>query len=146
MLPAQRRCRGRRGATRTPSPGSACARLETRVELLQAYTGHGRSRCVRASPATGARGLALVAFGRGNVPPPIMPALERRDRGGRAGDRLVALRRRPRQRRATATKAAACTCTQIGAMLAGDLSGAKARLLQMVALGLTGETRARRRD
>ena len=56
--------------------------------------------------ATDARGLALVAFGRGNVPPSIVPALADAIAGGRARDGVVTMRGRPRAARGTATTAA----------------------------------------
>ena len=73
-------------------------RLETRVELLQAYTGMN-DRLVRALVGDGARGLALVAFGRGNVPPSIVPALAEAVDAGvlvTVSSRCVAGRVRPR--------------------------------------------------
>ena len=57
------------------SQGCASQRLDTRVELVQAYTGMTRPIRSDAPCADGARGLAIVAFGRGNVPPAIVPAL-----------------------------------------------------------------------
>ena len=93
-------------------------------------------RLVHALMETGARGLALIAFGRGNVPPSIMSALGQAVESGvivTVSSRCVAGRVRPRY----GYEGGGLRLSQIGAILAGDLSGAKARLLQMVALGAT---------
>lgn len=114
-------------------PGLRVARLEPHVELLQVYTGMDDA-AVRDVGRREARGLALVAFGRGNVPPPIMPALEALIGGGvlvTVSSRCVAGRVSPRY----GYEGAGLQLQKIGAILAGELSGAKARLLQMVANG-----------
>lgn len=121
--------------------GLRVRRLETGVELLQTYTGMG-DEILRAMMKTGARGLAVVAFGRGNVPPQIVPALADAVESGvlvTISSRCVAGRVGPHY----GYEGGGLQLKQIGAILAGDLSGAKARLLQMVALGLTEDvTRA----
>jgi L-asparaginase len=112
--------------------GLRVARLETRVELIQAYTGMS-DRLIRAVVADGAKGLALVAFGRGNVPPAIVPSIVDAIAAGvivTISSRCIAGRVRPRY----GYPGGGLQLMQIGAVLAGDLSGAKARLLQMVAL------------
>jgi L-asparaginase len=117
--------------------GLRVRRLETRVELLQAYTGMS-DRLVRVLVDDGTRGLALVAFGRGNVPPPIVPALEHAIGSGvlvTVSSRCVAGRVKPRY----GYDGGGQHLARIGALLAGELSGAKARLLQMVALGMAGD-------
>jgi L-asparaginase len=122
-------------------PGLRVKRLENHVELIQAYTGMS-DRLVRCA-GDGARGLAVIAFGRGNVPPSIMPALAELVRSGvvvTISSRCVAGRVSPRY----GYEGGGLQLVEIGAILAGDLSGAKARLLQMVALGLTDDaTRAK---
>jgi L-asparaginase len=118
-------------------PGLRVRRLETGVELLQTYTGMS-DELVRAIVHGGAKGMAIVAFGRGNVPPQIVPALADAVRSGALvtiSSRCVAGRVAPRY----GYEGGGLHLKQIGAILAGDLSGAKARLLQMVALGFTGE-------
>jgi L-asparaginase len=120
--------------------GLRISRLESRVDLVQTYTGMGDG-LIRAVAAAGARGLAVIGFGRGNVPPPIVPALDDLVRSGvlvTISSRCVAGRVRPRY----GYEGGGVQLTQIGALLAGDLSGAKARLLQMVALGMTNDVRA----
>jgi L-asparaginase len=136
------RVRFRRAPVRRPGfhdaaaePGLRVRSLETRVELVQAFTGMSDA-LVRAAIAAGPRGLAIVAFGRGNVPPSIVPALAAAAAAGMlvtVSSRCVAGRVSPRY----GYDGGGLQLTQIGAVLAGDLSGAKARLLQMVVLALT---------
>jgi L-asparaginase len=119
-------------------PGLRVRQLDTRVELVQAYTGMS-DRVVRLLAGDGARGLAVVAYGRGNVPPAIVPALAEAVKAGvvvTISSRCVAGRVNPRY----GYEGGGLQLLQIGAILAGDLSGAKARLLQMVALGLYSDT------
>ena len=106
--------------------------LDTRVELLQVYTGMP-SRLV-ACALEDARGLAVVAYGRGNVPPPVVPVLQSATAHGvlvTVSSRCVAGRVGPRY----GYDGGGLRLMQGGAILAGDLPGPKARLLQMVALG-----------
>jgi L-asparaginase len=115
-------------------PGLRVRRLDTRVELLQTYTGM-TDRIVRTLAGDGTRGLAVVAFGRGNVPPAVMPAITDAVRDGlivTISSRCLAGRVRARY----GYEGGGLQLTRAGAVLAGDLSGAKARLLQMVILGL----------
>jgi L-asparaginase len=122
--------------------GLRVQRINTRVELVQAYTGMS-DRFIRTALADETRGLAIVGFGRGNVPPAIMPALGEAVRAGvivTISSRSLAGRVGPRY----GYDGGGAQLAKLGAILAGDLSGAKARLLQMVALGFdTDVTRAR---
>ena len=82
-------------------------------------------------------GLALVAFGRGNVPPTIVPAV----RDAVAAGVLVTVSSRSLAGRVSARygyDGGGLQLRDAGAVLSGDLSGAQARLLQMVTLGYTG--------
>lgn len=118
-------------------PGLRVARLETRVDLIQTYTGMDDS-VIDHVCGRGGRGLAVVAFGRGNVPPAIMPAIGRAIGAGLVvtiSSRCVAGRVSPRY----GYEGGGLQLRQMGAVLAGDLSGAKARLLQMVVLGFTSD-------
>jgi L-asparaginase len=118
-------------------PGLRVRQLDQRVELLQAYTGMS-DRVVTSLLSDGARGLAVVGFGRGNVPPAIVPALDEAVRAGvvvTISSKCVAGRVKPRY----GYDGGGMHLTQVGAILAGDLSGAKARLLQMTALGMHGD-------
>lgn len=112
--------------------GLRVRRLESNVALLHAFTGM-TDRLVR-SAAEDMRGLALVAFGRGNVPPAIIPAVGDLVRQGLVvtiSSRCVAGRVSARY----GYEGGGLELARAGAILAGDLSAAKARLLQMVALG-----------
>jgi L-asparaginase len=118
----------------TAEPGLRVRQLDRRVELLQAYTGM-TDRAVKSLSSDGARGLAVVGFGRGNVPPTIVPALEEAIGAGvvvTISSKCVAGRVKPRY----GYEGGGMHLRQVGAILAGDLSGAKARLLQMAALGM----------
>jgi L-asparaginase len=115
--------------------GLRVVRIDPRVELLQAYTGMS-DRMVRAAMADGARGLAIVAFGRGNVPPTLVPAIAEIVAGGAivtVSSRSIAGRVKPRY----GYDGGGLQLQRAGAILAADLSAASARLLQMVALGFT---------
>jgi L-asparaginase len=113
--------------------GLRVARLETRIGLVQVYTGMDDT-VVRAFADDDVKGLAVVAFGRGNVPPAIVPALTDAIASGTlvtVSSRCIAGRVSPRY----GYEGGGMQLMRAGALLAGDLSGAKARLLQMVALG-----------
>lgn len=115
--------------------GLRIGRLELRVGLVQVFTGMDDAS-VRPFINQDTRGLAVVAFGRGNVPPSVVPALEEAVRTGMLvtiSSRCVAGRVSPRY----GYEGGGMHLRRIGAILAGDLSGAKARLLQMMALGGT---------
>jgi L-asparaginase len=122
--------------------GLRVARLETHVELIQAYTGMDDG-LIRYAVTHGARGLSIVAYGRGNVPPSIVPALREAASSGvliTVSSRCVAGRVSARY----GYDGGGLQLKNLGAVLAGDLSAAKARLLQMVALGAnTDAARAR---
>ena len=121
-------------------PGLRAARIEPRVELIQAATGMDDT-FVRAAVAKGARGIVIVAFGRGNVPPSVMPAI----RDAVASGVLVAIVSRCATGRVSARygyEGGGLDLQRAGALLAGDLTGAKARLLLMTVLGCaTGDPR-----
>jgi len=113
--------------------GLRVQRLDTRVELVQAYTGM-TDRFIRAAVKDGAHGLAIVGFGRGNVPPAIVPAISDAVTAGvivTISSRSLSGRVSPRY----GYDGGGAQLAKLGSILAGDLSGAKARLLQMVALG-----------
>ena len=126
-------------------PGLRVQRIDTRVELVQAYTGMD-DRLIRTGRRPTARAAwRLSRFGRGNVPPAIMPALADAVNAGvivTISSRCVAGRVEPALRLRRRRR---CSSRKIGAILAGDLSGAKARLLQMVALGCERDVERARR-
>jgi L-asparaginase len=95
-------------------------------------------RVVRALTSEGQRGLAVIGFGRGNVPPSIVPALAEAATAGM----LVTISSRSVAGRVSARygyEGGGRNLLDRGAVLAGHLSGAKARLLQMVLLGFTSD-------
>jgi L-asparaginase len=131
----------RRGPERMPwhderaDRGLRVSRLETRVSLLQAYTGIDGS-IAGAHFARDVQGVAMIAFGRGNVPPSLVPIV--RDAVARRvlvtiSSRCLSGRVSPRY----GYEGGGLELARAGARLVGDLPGAKARLLQMVALGGT---------
>ena len=82
------------------------------------------------------RGLAIVAFGRGNVPPTIVEVIG----DAVASGMLVTVSSRSMAGRVEARygyDGGGLQLKNVGAVLAGDLSASQARLLQMVALGLS---------
>lgn len=118
-------------------PGLRVQRLDTRVAVLQAYTGMD-DFLIRALIGHATRGVAMVAFGRGNVPPAVVPAITEAVSSGM----LVTVSSRSLAGRVEARygyEGGGLQLQQAGAVLAGDLSGAQARLLQMVALGLDAD-------
>ena len=117
--------------------GLRVQRLDTRVAVLQAYTGMD-DFLIRALIGHETRGLAIVAFGRGNVPPAVVPAIA----DAVAAGKLVTVSSRSMAGRVEARygyDGGGLQLKQAGAVLAGDLSAAQARLLQMVALGLDAD-------
>jgi len=118
-------------------PGMRVQRLDTRVALIQAYTGMD-DFLVRALIGHDTRGLAIVAFGRGNVPPAIVPVIA----DAVASGMLVTVSSRSMAGRVEARygyDGGGLQLKNAGAVLAGDLSASQARLLQMVALGLDAD-------
>ena len=117
--------------------GMRVSRIDTRVELVQAYTGMSDA-VVRLLTNGNQRGLAVIGFGRGNVPPSIVPAIADAVRGGllvTISSRSVAGRVSPRY----GYEGGGRNLLDHGAVLAGHLSGAKARLLQMVLFGYASD-------
>jgi L-asparaginase len=124
-------------------PGLRVARLETRVDLVQTFTGMDDS-WIDHSTRRGSRGLAVIAFGRGNVPPSVVGAIGRAVEAGQLvtiSSRSIAGRVGPRY----GYDGGGMQLHKLGAVLAGDLSGAKARLLQMVVLGFEPDVAAARK-
>lgn len=116
-------------------PGMRVQRLDTRVALIQAYTGMDDFLIRALIGHDHTRGLAIVAFGRGNVPPSIVPVIG----DAVASGMLVTVSSRSMAGRVEARygyDGGGLQLKNVGAVLAGDLSASQARLLQMVALGL----------
>ncbi len=104
--------------------------VEPRVDLLTLVAGSD-GHLVRAAVEAGARGLVLEVFGRGNVPPAVgeavLEALERRV--------VVVFTTRTRGGRVEVGGEA----SEAGVISGQDLDGLKARMLLVVALGVTRE-------
>ncbi|MPY87698.1 MAG: asparaginase [Luteitalea sp.] len=118
----------------------ACLRvrgIETRVDLVKAVAG-GDARFIDCSLASGARGLVVEAMGRGNVPPPMQAGIERVIAAGlpvvitsRCGAGSV--------RERYGYEGGGHELREMGAMFAGRLSGLKARMRLMIALGYSSD-------
>lgn len=100
--------------------------VEPRVELVRLTAGGGAG-AIRAAAADGARGIVVETFGRGNVPPPAMEAVEAAAAAGvvvvfttRTGGGRVVLPER---------------VLRTGVLSGEDLDGLKARMLLVAALG-----------
>ncbi len=111
-------------------------RIETRVDLIRLVIGSD-DRFLRCALASGARGIVLEAFGRGNVTPLVLAAIED---AVQHGVTVVVTSRCPQGRvmplyGGSGGKSVAAA----GGVFAGDLSGTKARILLALLLG-SGET------
>jgi L-asparaginase len=114
-------------------------RLETRVWLLRLCLGF-EVELVRATLERGAKGLVIEAFGRGNGPAALVPIV--RDAVA-AGVPVVVTSRCPSGRvEPIYGRGGGKDLADAGAIFAGDLKGAKARLLLMLLLAAP-ETRHR---
>jgi L-asparaginase len=98
-------------------------------------------RLIRASLASGARGLVLEGTGAGNVPPAVLPGIRA---ALRARVPVVVVSRCAEGRVAPlyGFEGGGQRLAKMGAILAGDLGGPKARIRLMVALGLTSDPAA----
>jgi len=101
-------------------------RVETRVDLVTLYAGSDGS-AIRQAAASGARGIVVEVFGRGNIPPESMEAVtEARGKGI-----VVAFSTRTGGGRVELGEDA----KRAGVVSAEDLDGLKARIVLVVALG-----------
>jgi L-asparaginase len=108
-------------------------RVESRVALVAAAAGMD-ARPLRHALDDGARGVVVEALGRGNVPPAMMAGV--REAAAR-GVPVVVASRCPRGRTAPryGYEGGGRDLEEAGALFAGDLSAAKARIKLMVLLG-----------
>lgn len=104
--------------------------VEPRVDLITLVAGSD-GHLERAAVTSGARGLVLEVFGRGNVPPGVMEAV----RDARAKGVIVMFTSRTRGGRVVVNSAA----REMGVISGEDLDGLKARMLLVVALGATSD-------
>jgi L-asparaginase len=111
----------------------ATDKIEPRVETLKMVSG-GDGKFLDFAVAQGARGIVLEGFGRGNIPPAYVPAVER---AAQAGIPVVLTSRCPRGRvlDTYAYEGAGKTLTNRGVILGGVLPSHKARIKLMLALG-----------
>lgn len=129
--------RGRVILHRRPArrPIYRCDRIEPRVDLVKMVMGADR-RFIDLAVASGAKGLVIEAFGRGNVTPEGLAAV--RDAVA-AGIPVLVASRCPRGRVAPVYGGSGGSgLLQARAMFAGDLSAIKARILLAVLLGEPG--------
>ena len=104
----------------------AASRIEPRVDLITLYAGSDGG-AIRNAVRSGAQGLVVEVFGRGNVPPEAMAAVaEAREKGV-----TVAFSSRTGGGRVELGEDA----KQAGVLSAEDLDGLKARIVLIVALG-----------
>jgi L-asparaginase len=110
---------------------------EPRVELFQMYAG-ADGRALDHAVADGARGIVIEGTGRGNVPPEALPAVAR----AIGAEVAVVIASRCAHGRVLDTYAYAGSgrdLRRLGVLFAGTLSGAKARIKLMLALGRTSD-------
>ncbi len=110
-------------------------RYEPRVDLITMYAG-ADGRFVEFSRETGAVGMVINGTGRGNVPPAVIPSIQHALNQGVT----VVIASRCVQGRILDTygyEGSGRDLRKRGVLFAGTLSGAKARLRLMLALGRT---------
>jgi L-asparaginase len=117
-------------------------RIEPQVDVIKLVMGSDE-RFVRAAVETGARGLVLEAFGRGNATPAVTKAAIEAIRRGIP----VAVASRCPQGRVEPIYGAGggSDLAAAGAIFCGDLSAAKARILMALLLGSGADQSAIRR-
>jgi L-asparaginase len=107
------------------------------VDLIKVVAGMG-SRLIEASLATGGRGIVLEALGRGNVPPEVVPGIQRWVDAGRP----VVLTSRSLRGRVLDTYAyrgGGHELREMGVIFADHLTGQQARIELMLTLGIFGD-------
>jgi L-asparaginase len=119
-------------------PALPARRLVREVDLHTMAAGVDDA-LLRASIARGARGLVLEATGCGNVPPPVIPGIEAAMAKGLAVV-LVSRCAEGRVSPAYGYEGGGQMLRALGVIFGQDLSGAKARIKLMVALGMSAET------
>jgi len=113
----------RRPIARVTIPAST---VEPNVDLI-ALTAGSDGHLIRAAVDTGAKGIVVEVFGRGNVPPAAMDAVK----AARARGVAVVFTTRTRGGRVEVDE----TARALGVISGEDLDGLKARVLLIVALG-----------
>jgi L-asparaginase len=112
-------------------------RIEPKVEFVKVCAGMD-SAMLLWSLAQGNRGLVLEAMGQGNVPPEMLPGIEAWLKAGRP---VVLVSRCPEGRALDtyAYKGGGKQLHNMGVIFGEDLTGQKARIKLMLALGLTDD-------
>ncbi len=112
-------------------------KIVTGVDLLRIYGGMD-SELIFWSLERGNRGLVIEAMGQGNVPPAILPGLRRWLEAGRP---VVLVSRCPEGRALDtyAYEGGGKQLHNMGVIFGEDLTGQKARIKLMLALGLTDD-------
>lgn len=108
-------------------------RIETNIDLIKAVPGMD-GRFIRASIEHGARGLVIEAFGRGNLPPELVPSIREAVQAGI----LVVIVSRSYTGRVLPEygyEGGGISLQEAGAILGGDLRGHKARIKLMCLFG-----------
>ena len=119
------------------SPILASKRLVSEVDLHTMATGVDDA-LIRASVARGARGLVIEATGCGNVPPSVLPGV-RAALAARIPVVLVSRCGEGSVAPAYGYEGGGRMLQDLGVIMGGDLSGPKARIKLMVALGMTSD-------
>ncbi|CAN5799369.1 asparaginase [soil metagenome] len=125
-------------------PTLAPAEPATPVDLVKIVAG-ADSRLIEASLQSGAAGIVLEALGRGNVPPAVLPGVERWTRAGRP----VVVTSRSLRGRVLDTYAylgGGHELREMGVIFADHLTGQQARIELMLALGVCGAELERVRE
>ncbi|MET0553102.1 MAG: asparaginase [Vicinamibacteria bacterium] len=117
------------------APRLPAKRLVSEVDLHTMAAGVDDG-LVRASLARGARGLVLEATGCGNVPPAVVPGI-RAALSARVPVLLVSRCPEGRVAPAYGYDGGGRMLRDLGVVLCGEMPGPKARILLMVALGVT---------
>lgn len=112
--------------------GVDAERIETRVDLIRLVMGSD-ARFLQCAIQTGARGVVLEAFGRGNVTPDVLDGVAA---AVSAGVAVVVTSRCPQGRAMPVYGGSGGSGVRAaGAIFAGDLAGLKARILLSLLLG-----------
>ncbi len=126
----------RRSLVNVPAPLNPAAPGDP-VDIVGSWAG-ADARLLDASLASGARGVVIAAMGRGNLPPAMVPGVERWLDAGRP---VVIASRAPRGRvgQTYAYPGGGRKLWEMGAMFAGARRPAQARIDLMLAIGVSAD-------
>jgi L-asparaginase len=117
----------RRPAARVTIPAT---QVEPHVDLITLTAGTD-GHLIDAAVSSGAKGIVVEVFGRGNVPPAVMDSVK----SARARGIVVVFTTRTRGGRVELDE----TARSVGVLGGGDLDGLKARMLLIAALGANAD-------